>query len=175
MVCRSAARRMKVTLVAEGPIDQALIPKLMSRIAEKVRIRWPIDFSEDFRLALIRKTGHGGVLEKVRMVVKQIGDSDSSRPDVLVIVLDYKKTAAVAEEIRKLTRGIGWIVFGIAIEEIEAWWLADQTQTLAWLRMSRSDAQQLGYGPDYAPESDKDPKSTLDRLTANSDAVEFTY
>jgi hypothetical protein len=167
---------MKVTLICEGSIDQALVYPLISRIAESVGIKWPLNFSSDeFNLSLIRKSGHGGVLEKVRRVVDRIKRYEFLRPDILVIVLDHKKTSKVVDEIKRLIRGVDWIVLGIAIEEIEAWWLADQKQTLAWLQMSVEEASNLGYGHDYAPESDIDPKRTLDILTSKSDAIEARY
>jgi len=130
---------------------------------------------EDCHVSRIRKTGHGGVLKKLKMIVADYEKGIYRPPDILVIVLDHRKTQAVVADIRNLVSGHVWTVIGVAIEEVEAWWLADRQQTLGWLALSNEDAEAAGYGPDYAPEKDPDPKGTLDRLTKCSGAVEVGY
>jgi len=166
---------MKVGLITEGAIDQALLPPLIAAMAHREGVTWPINFEDDLHVIRIRKSGHGGVLEKVRAVCAAVRDGLYTRPDILVIVLDKKKTESCQDEVKELIRGLDWVVFGIAVEEIEAWWLADQEQVLGWLQLSRDRASRLGYDFEYSPEYDENPKLMLDKLTAESDAVNYRY
>ena len=70
------------------------------------------------------------------------------------------------EEIRQLIAGHARFVMGVAIEEIEAWWLADRRNTLAWAHLVPRPPAHCRYAAaDYHAESDPDPKATLDELT----------
>jgi hypothetical protein len=165
---------MKISLITEGDIDRALIPCLLAEIAKRVGVTWPLTVDE-FQETQIRKRGFGAVLDGVRLVIEQMEAGTYARPDVLVVVLDHRKTQAVVDEIRRLTRSMDWIAIGIAVEEIEAWWLADQNQVLAWLEISREDARRVGYSESYSPERDHDPKQTLHLLTQASNKILFNY
>jgi len=166
----------KIGIIAEGPIDHALLPPLLSRIAhDKANFRWPLDVSDMAEPFPMRKRGHGGVLETVRKLVRAL-DNGPYDHDCFVIVLD-RKTAAVQTRIRRLISGRPRFVLGTAIEEIEAWWLGDRTNTFAWTAL---DPQQLPsdctYGSrSYSAEKDTRPKRTLDSLTRLSDQFDRFY
>jgi hypothetical protein len=162
-------------------IDQALLPALLSRIAcEKAQFTWPVRGEDVAEVLPIRKTGHGGVLAKVRALVKFLARAPLGY-DLLVIVLD-RRTRRVQEQIRRLSKGHERFVLGIAIEEIEAWWLGDRTSTLAWTGFTRADLPDCRYRQSdtrgqltYAAEKDDQPKRTLHELTELSEALDSVY
>lgn len=122
----------KIGIIAEGPIDHCLLPPLLGRIArERADYGWPVTSDDVAEVFSIRKRGHGGVLETVRRLVKALDAIDDQRA-FYVILLD-RRTKAVQEEIKKLLENRDRFVLGIAIEEIEAWWLGDPENTLAWV------------------------------------------
>ena len=78
--------------------------------------------------------------------------------------------------VRKLIRDRSRFVLGIAIEEIEAWWLADRTNTLAWSGFSAGLPPGCRYGSrKYKAEKDKAPKKTLNELTRLSNRIDRYY
>ena len=166
----------RIGIIAEGVIDHALLPALLSRIAhDKASFRWPLDASDLAQTFPIRKRGHGGVLEAVRALVAAL-DTEVYDHACFVILLD-RKTAPVQKEIRKLIQGRPRFVLGLAIEEIEAWWLGDRTNTFAWTGL---DANSLPSACPYArrtykAEADKRPKATLDELTRLSERFDRSY
>ena len=92
-----------------------------------------------------------------------------------MILLD-RRTARVQREIRKLISRCERLVLGIAIEEIEAWWLADRRSTLAWADLDGHLPSGCRYAQaGYQSERDKDPKKTLNELTSISDRFDRTY
>jgi len=85
-----------------------------------------------------------------------------------VILLD-RRTVPVQEEVAKLIRGKHRFVLGVAIEEIEAWWLGDRTNTLKWSGLKSNALAHCVYGDGrYQAERDPKPKTTLDELTRHS-------
>lgn len=161
----------KIGVISEGPIDHVLLPPLLSHIARTdAGYNWPImagDVTEPFN---IRKRGHGGVLETVKTLVEFL-TKDSLGYSFVVIVLD-RRTKEVQQEIRKLVAGNAGFIFGIAIEEIEAWWLGDRTNTLAWSGFTPETLPACRYKLRdskgrlvYAAEKDPEPKNTLDEIT----------
>ena len=166
----------KIGIIAEGSIDHTLLPPLLSQIArQKANFDWPLD-AEDVAepLLFIRKRGDGGVLETVRKLVKVLDKSDLDHA-FFVIVLD-RKTPDVQRKVRRLIRGKGRFVLGIAIEEIEAWWLGDRTNTLAWLGLKGKLPADSRYGQRrYKAEKDGNPKKTLNELTELSDECDRCY
>ena len=127
----------KIGIIAEGPIDHALLPALLERIArDRAGYNWPVRPEDVAEVFQIRKRGHGGVLETVRKLVAALS-TDVYDHAFFVIMLD-RRTRPVQEEIRTLISPHGRFVMGIAIEEIEAWWLADRRNTLAWAGMTDS-------------------------------------
>lgn len=127
-----------------------------------------------FPLFAIRKRGHGGVLETVRKLVSALSE-DVYNHAFYVILLD-RRTRAVQREVRKLLSKHSGFVLGIAIEEIEAWWLADRTNTLAWAALGEGLPEDCRYAAaGYCSEKDRDPKKTLHELTQRSDRFDRTY
>ena len=123
----------------------------------------------------MRKRGHGGVLEAVRALIKGLNTKEYDHA-CFVILLD-RKTLAVQKQIRKLIQGKPRFVLGVAIEEIEAWWLGDRTNTLAWSGLGSGKLpQDCEYAkPSYKAETDKKPKATLDKLTRLSHRFDRFY
>jgi hypothetical protein len=174
-----------VGIITEGPIDPILAWPLLKCIArEKAGYAWPLT-NEDYSETLpIRKRGHGGVLEMVRKLVATL-DVEPPLYDVVIILLD-RRTVPVQEEIKKLIRGKDRFVLGIAIEEIEAWWLADRKNTMEWANLDEADFEDdsrfcLDHKtgkPDwrkYKAEEDPNPKLTLDEITLISDRFDRRY
>jgi hypothetical protein len=165
----------KIGIIAEGPIDHALLPPLLERIAtDRAQFRWPLTAEDVAQVFPIRKRGHGGVLETVRSLVKAL---DASQFDhaCFIILLD-RRTRAVQEEVLKLIRGKDRFVLGIAGEEIEAWWLGDRTNTLAWSGLRNALPPDCCYaGARYQAEKDDNPKNTLDELTRLSERFDRYY
>jgi len=165
----------KIGIIAEGAIDHALLPPLLSRIAEDLaQLAWPLDTSDVAEVFRIRKRGHGGVLESVRALVKAL-NTEHYNHACFVILLD-RRTRAVQAEVKKLIRGKARFVLGIAIQEIEAWWLGDRTSTLQWTGLKNELPSTCRYAADkYQAERDEDPKRTLDELTALSSRFDRCY
>jgi hypothetical protein len=92
-----------------------------------------------------------------------------------VILLD-RRTRAVQKEVEKLIRGKDRFILGIAIEEMEAWWLGDRTNTLAWSSLKNNLPTTCRYAKwKYRAEQDDSPKRTLDELTRLSDRFDRYY
>jgi hypothetical protein len=171
----------KIGIISEGPIDHVLLPPLLSQLASRdAGYEWPVETGDVAEPLQIRKRGHGGVLEKVRALVKFL-TRDSLGYAFFVIVLD-RRTKHVQDEIRKLVAGKDGFIIGIAIEEIEAWWLGDRTNTLAWSGFTHGTLPVCRYNvcnPKgqvvYAAEKDPEPKKTLDELTQHSTKLDFRY
>jgi hypothetical protein len=165
----------KIGIIAEGLIDHTLLPVLLERIAQdRANYDWPIAPEDVAELFPIRKRGHGGVLETVRNLVSALSNEVYDHA-FFVILLD-RRTRAVQKEVRKLLSKHRGFVLGIAIEEIEAWWLADRTNTLAWAALREglpNDCRYAALG--YCSEKDQDPKKTLHELTSRSDRFDRTY
>lgn len=166
---------MRVVIITEGRIDDILLPPLIQRIAYDNGITWPLDLETDYHIVPIRKAGHGGVKERIVRVINNRSEERVYNADALIAVLDYRKTQETIAEIKRTISSFHQFVLGIAKYEIEAWWLADQTQTLAWLNLTRENANSVGYDADYAAEHDEEPKKTLNLLTTISDKVEEVY
>lgn len=167
----------RVGIIAEGPTDHALLPALLERIArDRAAFDWPV-LGEDAALVLpVRKRGHGGVLDAVRRMVAALR-SGAALADYsfFVIVLD-RRTNAVQTRVKRLIRGEDRFVLAIAIEEIEAWWLGDRVNTLAFFQLGDELPAGLRYAErGYKAERDSRPKRTLDELTEVSEAVDSRY
>jgi hypothetical protein len=120
------------------------------------------------------KRGYGGVLDAVRKLVKAL-DTQYFDHHCFIILLD-RRTKAVQREVRQLIRGNNRFILGIAIEEIEAWWLADRTNTLIWSGLETSLPDSCRYAAiTYRAERDKNPKQTLNELTELSSRFDRCY
>ena len=165
----------KIGIIAEGPIDHALLPALLTRIAEdQAEFTWPVAADDVAELFPIRKRGHGGVLETVRSLVKALAKEPFDHA-CFVILLD-RRTRAVQEKVHKLIQDKNRFILGVAIEELEAWWLGDRTNTLAWSGLKKSLPPDCPYAEaKYQAEADDTPKKTLDELTRISDRFDRYY
>lgn len=163
----------KLGVIAEGPIDHALLGPLLERIAQdRADYDWPVHGQDFAEVLQIRKRGHGGVLETVRRLVKVL-DTEHFDHAFFVILLD-RRPKAVRRELRKLLQNHDRFVLGIAIQEIEAWWLGDRRNTLAWSGLSETLPTECRYAqPRYQAEKDAEPKKTLNELTEVSDPERF--
>ncbi len=152
-----------------------LLPPLLSRIAQdQAGFTWPVAAGDVAEIFPIRKRGHGGVLETVRALVKVL-DTDVFDHACFVIILD-RRTRPVQRKIERLIRDRDRFVMGIAIEEIEAWWLGDRTNTLSWSGFRRNLPAHCRYAKTaYLSERDKEPKRTLDELTRLSSKFTTCY
>ena len=165
----------KIGIISEGPIDQTLLDPLLSRIAQKkAGFTWPLNPSNAAEIFQLRKRGHGGVLEAVRSLVKAL-DTELYEHELFIILLD-RRTKAVQKKVLRLIQGKERFVLGVAIEEIEAWWLGDRTNTLSWCGFSDSTLPECKYAkPNYSAERDRNPKNTLSELTEISDRFDRNY
>jgi len=164
----------KIGIIAEGPIDHVLLPPLIARIAaEKAGFNWPVTSDDVAEVFPMRKRGHGGALETVRALVKVLDSGDFDHA-CFVILLD-RRTRAVQEKVHKLIRGKDRFMLGTAIEEIEAWWLGDRTNTLAWTGFQTGLPACRYAAAKYCAEKDAAPKNTLDELTRLADRFDRYY
>lgn len=166
----------KIGIITEGPIDDILLSALLERIArERANFTWPTMPDDLGQIIPLRKRGHGGVLDAVRRLVSYLEQVPPTDHAFFVVLLD-RRTRPVQEKIRKLISGKDLFVPGIAIEEIEAWWLADRHNTLAWLGLRDEPPDTVRYWEEsYNPEKDPDPKKTLDELTDIAQNVDQRY
>ena len=168
----------RVGVICEGPIDVALLAALLHRIAHnKAEYTWPVAASDLDETLRLRTTGHGAVVKKLERIIRVLDRGETSDCRFFVIVLDHKKTDKVQQELRALVaRRRRSFILGIAIEEIEAWWLADRSYTLTWLGLTDDDIAGCAYAtPDYSPERDSTPKRTLTELTRISERCSRPY
>jgi hypothetical protein len=167
---------MKIGLVCEGSIDEALIAALLKRIAtERVGIHWPVRPFDVFQRINVRRGGHGQIPKAIRRLKIVMGQGPLWDVELFVIVLDHG-TRATERSVRREIRGNLRFVLGIAIQEVEAWWLADRRSTLNWLDLSSHEIEDLRYGKrNYNAERDTKPKVTLNELTVQSEAVATRY
>lgn len=160
---------MRIGLLCEGLIDLQLVPPLLQTIARtRADVRWPIQHFNAVEQIGIRTGSFGQIPKAVRKLVHLINLPPWSECEFFVILLDHR-TRTTQKEIRRLIRGHSKFVVGIAIREIEAWWLGDRANTLGWLRLAEHSLAGLRYGrAGYRAESDDAPKRTLDELTIHS-------
>jgi len=137
----------KIGIIAEGPIDHCLLPALLHRIAQdRTDYTWPLNAEDISEVFFIRKRGHGGVLETVRRLVAAL-ETEVYDHAFFVVLLD-RRTRPVQEEINRLLENRGRFVLGIAIEEIEAWWLGDRQNTLTWCGLQDKLPDECRYAQD---------------------------
>lgn len=166
----------KVGIITEGVVDDLLLAALLERIArDRAHFNWPVMPDDLGEIIPLRKRGHGGVVEAARRIVIYLEQHPPTDHAFFVVLLD-RRTRLEQAEVRKLIRGKPLFVLGIAIEEIEAWWLADRDSTLRWLDLSdRSDSNCRYWSKRYNAERDDDPKLTLDELTDLSPRLDQRY
>lgn len=164
-----------VGIVAEGPIDQALLAPLVRSIAkDRAGVAWPVQPTDAFERLHLRMCGHGGVYQAIKRLVKVL-ETDPNFPYAFVVILLDARTAPIQRKVRKLIAGKHRFVLGIAQHEIEAWWLGDRASTLAWLGFETAPADTAYGTAGYLAEKDKTPKRTLDQLTDKSARLDRRY
>jgi|GEM_PF-2045169 len=165
----------KIGIIAEGPIDHRLLPPLLERIAkDRADYAWPVVPEDMAEVFFIRKRGFGGVVETVRRLVKALETAVFDHA-FFVIVLD-RRTQAAQTEIKAMLANRNRFVVAVAIEEIEAWWLADRQNTLAWSALKDNLPGDCRYAREnYQAERDDNPKKTLNELTRLSDRFDRCY
>lgn len=167
----------RIGILAEGTTDHALLPALLERIArDRADFKWPVlpdDAAANFP---VRKRGHGGVLDAVKRIVAVLDKSPEFEGySFFAIILDAR-TRQVQTKVRKLIKGRGRFIMGVAIAEIEAWWLGDRKSTLGWLGLRNKLPPSTRYAKkDYKAEKDQTPKKTLDELTQLSPKLDRRY
>lgn len=167
---------MRIGILCEGPIDLELVSALLQRIARsRARVSWPLQPRDVIEQVRMRKRGYGQIPEALKRLKPLLHEEPFEGYSLFVIILDYK-TRGTQRSIRRQIKGDHRFLLGIAIREIEAWWLADRRNTLEWLGLN--NGPQLSYRywrHNYNPERDDDPKRTLDELTQLSSRVDATY
>lgn len=163
---------IRIALLSEGGTDEALLPSLMEQLAGKVpgigktKIDW-----KAFPFA---PNGYGEIPKTLRMLAKLHSiPSEWERIgcDLFVVVHDSRKTQEVQKEIKSIlrtTRGFP-AVYGLAIQEVEAWVLGDIENVNRCLFKIEPPPRLP-----HPPERDKDPKKTLtDLFVKKSTEIEF--
>jgi hypothetical protein len=168
---------MKLLLIREGEIDGILIPPLITTIAVNNNIHWPLDFGNDIRTEFQKGSGFGSVKSAVQKIIEAQNEDRALVGRMfqkVVILLDGKGTQAAQNEIHQMIAGHPDFIFGIAIKEVESWVLADRDHIIEWLNVNRADCPQCRFWQrGYQPESDPDPKETLNALVSASDRIDF--
>lgn len=166
----------RVGIIAEGPIDLALLPPILQRIAEeRAGLAWPVQTADAaLEWLQMRPRGHGGVWQAVKRMVKVLSD-EVNFPYAFIIILLDRRTRQVQKRVRKLIAGKARFVLAIAQEEIEAWWLGDRHNTLAWLGFDQAPTGTVYGTAGYLAEQDKRPKRTLSELTERSARLGSVY
>lgn len=167
----------RIGVIAEGPVDHALLPALLERIArDRAGFSWPTQAEDAADRFPIRKRGHGGVLDAVRRLVEILSRSAEYEEYSFFAVLLDRRTRAVQADVRKLIRSTGRFIMGVAVEEIEAWWLGDRKSTLGWCGLTSRLPGSARYAQKgYVAEKDPWPKKTLNELTELSPELDRRY
>jgi len=165
----------RVGIIAEGPIDLALLPPILRRIAEeRAGVNWPVQVADAFEWLQMRPRGHGGVLMAIRRIVRVL-QREPDFPYAFIVILLDRRTQKVQQRVRKLIAGKDRFVLGVAQEEIEAWWLGDRTNTLRWLEFSEPPPGTRYAANGYVAERDNNPKRTVHELTEKSPRLDRVY
>lgn len=160
---------MRVGLLLEGGIDEELIPPLLRQLIPERQGGGP-----DYFLSPYPPNGFGAIPKNLRVLIELYRHAEERRRlgcDLFVIILDARKTDAVQREIKEILRKEPDFpaVFGVAIQETEAWVLGDIDN--ANRRLFKIDPPPRLPDP---PERDADPKKTLtDLFIRPSPALEY--
>ena len=168
---------MRVGLLVEGGIDEEILPPLVEQLLVVIpeHKRRGIDyFYVPFPL-----NGYGELPKNLKTLVRLYLDERERHLieckhyicDLYIIVLDSRKTDNVQKEIKKILQDAPDFpsVYGLAIQETEAWILGDIDHVNRKL-LHIHPAPRL----EKAPERDPDPKKTLtDIYIRPSNAIEY--
>jgi hypothetical protein len=165
----------RVGIIAEGPIDLALLPPILRQVArERAGVTWPVQVTDAFEWLQMRPRGQGGVWMAIRRIVRVL-QKDPNLPYSFIVILLDRRTQKIQQKVRKLISGKDRFILAVAREEIEAWWLGDRTNTLGWLGFAQSPAGTRYANSGYLAERDDHPKRTLHELTEKSARVDRVY
>lgn len=163
---------MRVGLLIEGGIDEEILPPLVEQLLTDVpehRRRGIGYFHVPFP-----PNGYGELPRNLKMLVRLCRDEREWQRigcDLFIVVLDSRKTDSVQREIKKILRDAPDFpsVYGLAIQETEAWVLGDIDHVNRKL-LHIHPAPRLAE----APERDNDPKKTLtDIFIRPSASIEY--
>lgn len=153
---------IRIGLLSEGSIDEVLLPSLLDQLIKTIPI------SGGRRTALFHfpypSHGYGEIPKNLRLLTKlyQIpSEWERIGCHLIVIIHDSRGTERIQREIQEIlrkTRGFP-SVYGLAIQEIEAWILGD-------IENVNRHVFHLKPCPvlPYKPERDSNPKMTLENL-----------
>lgn len=165
----------RVGIIAEGPIDLALLPPLVRRIAEeRAGVTWPVQVTDAFEWLQMRPRGHGGVWVAIRRIVRVL-QRQPDLPYAFVLILLDHRTQKIRQKVRKLISGKDQFVLAVARKEIEAWWLGDRKNTLDWLGFDQAPTGTRYAAKGYLAERDTNPKRTVHELTEKSAKLDRVY
>lgn len=163
---------IRVGLLTEGGIDEALLPPLLGQSAATIpALR---NLAIDWKAFPFAPNGYGEIPKNLKMLVKlhsRQSEWERIGCDLFVVVHDSRKTDQVQGEIRAvLARSTTFpIVYGLAIQEVEAWVLGDIDNVNRYV----FKIHPMPSLP-FAPERDRDPKKTLtDLFVSRTRELEF--
>ena len=145
-----------IGLLAEGTIDENLLPPLIEKIFEGREVR--------FRHLPYPPNGAGEIPKNLKILTRLYQYEEEKRRigcDLFILVHDSRNTQEIQKEIRSILRdAVGFpAVYGLAIQEIEAWVLAEHKHL-------NNHLFQIHPCPTlpHKPEDDPAPKKTLIEL-----------
>lgn len=160
---------MRIGLLIEGGIDEEIMRPLVERLISVLPEHRQRGLG--YYLVPFPPNGYGEIPKNLKMLVTLYEDSRERRRigcDFFVIVLDSRKTEQVQRQIKDVLRGAPRFpaVYGLAIQEIEAWVLGD---------IGNVNKHVFRVHPEpklpKAPEKDPDPKKTLVDLFVRASPV----
>lgn len=149
----------RIGLLVEGGIDEALLPSLLKETMSALGFRHPE--AMDTYLFPYRSGGFGEIPKNLRILVRLFEDAEERQRlgcDLFVVIHDSRGTDGIQKEIRTILKDAPGFpaVYGLAIQEIEAWVLGD---------IENVNREVFRVQPlpklERSPERDPDPKATL--------------
>jgi hypothetical protein len=91
----------KIGVITEGVVDDLLLSVLLERIArDRAAFDWPVMPDDLGEIILLRKRGHGGVVEAVRQIVGYLDQHPPTNHAFFVILLD-RRTRQAQEKVKR--------------------------------------------------------------------------
>ena len=174
MVLEFSGRRrsLKVGLMVEGGIDEEILPYLIQQLYETTGSSRKDELL--YHPMPIPPNGAGEIPKNLNLLI-QLYRIDSERRrlgcELFIVVHDSRKTEIIQKEIKTILHDAPDFpaVYGLAIQETEAWILGD---------IDNVNRQLFKINPlpalPMAPEKDPDPKRTLTNLyIKRSNAIDY--
>jgi len=156
---------MRVGIIAEGRIDDVILMSLIGKIHEIAGKPYRL-YVNDLRDFPLRKKGTGDVKGTTKRLIQFLEGSlrfpiegrTSYECDIYCVVVDYKKTDTLRGQIKALIAGtsVEEFVYGVAIQEIEAWVLGDIKNVCSLLKLDVNNFPGIN-----SPEDEVNPKAIL--------------